>query len=243
MESQTINQTPDPIDQTPGIIDPAQIEAMVNDEFVSAGYTKTATDGETVVDPDAMKAKAFELVMKREVTDKSNKSSNSWTQGELYAAVFPGAPGTDPTTIDLLDFVETEVRKTLVRKVWNLTNPARTGYIQKRLEEKGSLVLCRAKTMRGLDEVNGCYVTNDAALILGDSLAPRVEALVKEADNLRAHAAMITGRHPELETKVVAAIGSGVKRTQAALPKTSGNGRGRQASGQGLFADVEEANA
>lgn len=239
MESQTIHTNND----TPAIIDPERIAAMVNEEFVRAGYTKTTADGETVVDPDAMKAKAFELVMKREVTDKSNKSANSWTQGELYAAVFPGAPGTDPTTIHLLDPVETEVRKTLVRKVWNLTNPARTGYIQKRLEEKGSLILCRAKTMRGLDEVNGCYVTNDPALILGDSLAPRVEALVKEADNLRAHAAMITGRHPELETKVVAAIGSGVKRTQAALPKASGNSRGRQPDSGGLVDVPTETNS
>lgn len=221
MESQTLSQTPT-------LIDPEQIEAMIHDEYARAGFTKQNRDGDIVVDDDAMKARTFELVVKREVTEKSNKSSNSWTAGELYAAVFPGGPGTDPKTIDLLDFPESEVRAKLVRRVWGLTNPARTGYIQKRLEEKSKLVLCRAKVMRGLDEVNGCYVTNDAALIMSDSLAPRVEALVKEADNLRAHAQMITNRHPELEQKVVQAIGSGVKRTQAALPKPTGNGRVRQ---------------
>ena len=35
---------------------------------------------------------------------------------------------------------------------------------------------------------------------------------------------MITTRHPELEQKVLRAIGSGVKRTQAALPRATGNG-------------------
>lgn len=226
MESQTFNDVPT------AIIDPEQVASMIQEQYERAGFTKANRDGETVIDDDAMKAKAFDLVIKREVTDKSNKSAGSWTAGELYAAVFPGAPGTDPATIDLLDAAEAEVRKTLVRRVWNLTNPARSGYIQKRLgfesEGEGSLVLCRAKVMRGLDEVNGCYVTNDPELILGDSLSPRVEALVKEADNLRAHAAMITTRHPELEDRVVRAIGAGVKRTQAALPKTTGNGRVRQ---------------
>lgn len=222
------------------VLDLDQIQAMILEEYIRAGFTKKNRDGETVFDDDAMKARVFELVTQREVTDKTKKSSNSWTQGELLAATFPGAPGTDPKTIDQLDFAQAEVRKTLLRRVWNLTNPARTGYIQKRLEEKGTLVLCRSKVMRGLDEVNGCYVTNDASLILSDSLAPRIEALVKEADNLRAHAAMITGRHPEIEQKVLQAIGSGVKRTQAALPKGSGNGRVRQETQDSIFATSAE---
>jgi hypothetical protein len=221
MESQTLSQSPD-------IFDPEQIEAMIHDEYVRAGYTKVNREGDTVVDDDKMKAKTFKVVTSRAATDKSNKSSNAWTQGELLAEVFPGAPGTDPKTIDLLDYGQSEVRKTLMRRTWNLTNPARTGYIQKRLEEIGSLVLCRSKVMRGLDEVNGCYVTDNGELILSDSLAPRVEALVKEADNLRAHATMITGRHPELDHNVVGAISSGLKRTQAALPKPSSNGKARK---------------
>jgi hypothetical protein len=233
MESQTITPAPD-------LLDPEVIQSMVEAEYVRAGYIKQNRDGETVVDDDAMKAKVFELVVKREVTDKSNKSTNSWTPGELLAATFPGAPGTDPKTIDMLDYAQTEVRKTLTRRVWNLTNPARTGYIQKRLVEKGSLVLCRSKVMRGLDEVNGVYVTNDTTLILSDSLGPRIEALVNEANNLRAHAAMITERHPEIEQRVLQAIGSGVKRTQAALPKATGNGRVPQSGSQGTIAGLDE---
>lgn len=185
------------INETHPFVDPAVTEQMIVEEYLRAGYVKKNRDGDEVADDDAMKARVFQLVTKREVTDRGNKSTNAWTPGELYAAAFEGGPGTDPKTIDSLDLAQEEVRKTLVRRVWNLTNPARTGYIQKRLGEIGNLVLCRAKVMRGLDEVSGCYVTNDPTLILSDSLAPRVESLVKEADNLRAHAVMITSRHPD----------------------------------------------
>jgi hypothetical protein len=223
------------------VVSPEEIEALIVTEYTRVGYMRTNQAGASVVDDDAMKAKVLELVAQREVTDKSNKSANSWTQGELYAATFPGAPGTDPKTADSLDFPQKEVRKTLMRRVWNLTNPARTGYIQKRLVGKGDggLVLCRAQVMRGLDEINGCYVTADHSLILSDSLGPRVEALVTEANNLRAHAELLTDRQPELEPRVLRAIGSGMKRTQAALPKASGNGRARQDTSTDGFTDAE----
>lgn len=213
------------------VFDPDRVEELVRHAYEQAGYTKIDREGEIVLDEDKLKAKVFETFTSKVVTSKSDKSNNSWTQGELYARVFPGAPGTDPKTADQLDLIDGEVRSKLVRRTWNLTNPNRTGYIQKRLEEKGSLILCRAKVMRGLDEQLGAFITDNADLIMSDSMAPRVEKLVKEADNLRAHATMITRRHPELENKVTAAIGSGVKRTVAALPKPSSNGAGKKDAG------------
>jgi hypothetical protein len=207
------------------IANPERVQEMVTDEYLRVGFKTVNRDDETVVDDDAFKARVFELVTSRVVDEPTDKSAHSWTQGELYAAVFPGSPGTDPLTSDQLDITELEVRDVLKRKVWNLTNPARTGYVQKRLVDiaPGSMILCRAKVMRGLDEISGCYITNNPDLIMHDSLAPRIEALVKEADNLRAHAAMITNRHPALEATVAKAIGSGVKRTVAALPKPGSN--------------------
>jgi hypothetical protein len=225
------------------IVDMEQIKAEVEAHYIRVGFGKVNRDGETVVDDDAFKKKVFETIASRPVTGKPNKSSNAWTQGELLAAVFPGAPGTDPNTSDQLTEAENLVRSTLVRKCWNLTNPNRTGYVQKRLDEVGTMVLCRAKIMRGLDEINGSYVTDDPDLIMGDSVAPKIESLVNEANNLRAHAQMITSRHPELEDRVAAAISSGVKRTQAALPKpTSTNGSRPQIAAPATpFHDGEDA--
>jgi len=236
METNTINAETNTINaETPTITesgalfaDPEQVEKLVLAEYEKAGFAKPDGDGGITIDDGAFKAKVFEIVTSKAVTDKSDKSQKSWTAGELYAKVFPGAPGTTPGTLGQLDMLETEVRAKLVRKVWTLTNPNRTGYVQKRLEEIGTTVLCRATVMRGLDEVNGVFITDNPELILSDSLAPRVEKLVKEANNLRQHATMITTRHPELENKVATAIGSGMKRTTAALPKPSSNGAGKK---------------
>lgn len=228
METNTINNTSETVSEPEALYaDPEQVEKLMLAEYEKAGYTKTDGDGDAVIDDGAFKAKVFEVVTSKAVTDKSDKSDKSWTAGELYAQVFPGAPGTTAGTADQLDMLETEVRAKLVRKVWTLTSANRTGYVQKRLEEVGTTVLCRADVMRGLDEVKGVFITDNPELIMSDSLAPRVEKLVKEANNLRQHATMITTRHPELENKVATAIGSGMKRTAAALPKPSSNGAGK----------------
>jgi hypothetical protein len=210
--------------------DPARVEEMIDRLYQDAALTKAASNGATVRDEDKMRAKVFDLVKSKVVADKTQKSANSWTQGELYAAVFPGAPGTDGRGIDSLGANELKVRIELMRRVWTLTNPARNGYIQKRLGDgEGTLVLCRVPVMRGLDEAPGCYVTNDGDLIMSDSLQPRVEALVRAANNLRDHAGMLTDRHGELENRILAAVGSGAARTTAALPSPRGNGATRKA--------------
>jgi hypothetical protein len=191
----------------------------VAEQFISHDFSRVK-NGETVPDEDKMKAKVFELVRSKVVTTKDEKSKKSWTNGELYAQTFPGAPGTDPKqNLDLLDLVEAEVRKHLMRKVWGLTQPARNGYVQKRLGDDGSLVLCRGTVMRGLDDATGVFVTDNADLIMSESLQPQIEGLVKKADNLRLHADMIRTRHPELEARMTNALGLGVRRTIAALPE------------------------
>ncbi len=184
----------------PLVLDPVIVEQMIGAEYLRAGYSKVNRLGKTAPDDEKMKAKALELVKGRVVPDKTAKSANSWTMGELYAAVFPGAPGTTAgENIDDLDLNAKAVLEKLKRRVWNLTNPARTGWIQKRLGEHGTLVLCRATVMRGLDEVAGCYVTDDADLIMADSIQPRIEAFVKEAQNLRDHAR--NDHHPSWGTR------------------------------------------
>lgn len=196
-----------------------QIDVRVSEQLIAHGYT-TVKNGETVADENAMKRRVFEIVSTRVVKDKTEKSKNAITSGELYAQTFPNAPGTDPrANLDDLDFEDAEVRERLVRKVWTLTNAGLSGYIQKRLGEgNGTLLLCRGQIMRGLDQVAGCFVTDNPDLIMTDSLQPQIESLVKKADNLRKHVDMVNLRHPELEGRINHALGLGVQRTVAALP-------------------------
>lgn len=195
----------------------------VNAQMLAHGYVKEKND-EDVPDEDALKQKVFDLVSSKLVSSKEEKSKKAWTQGELYAAVFPNAPGTDKRqNKDLLSDEDLAVMDKLMRKVWNLTNPGRQGFIQKRLGQNGGdRILCRSNVFRGQDLVAGCFVTDNDDLILNDSLQPQIESLVKKADTLRLHADMIGERRPQLESRMNVALGLGVKRTVAALPAVTG---------------------
>jgi len=207
------------------------VAAIVEQAYIEAGYGKETEHSVLVADPDKMKARAFEIVKEKVVSDPKQKSAESISQGELYAAVFPKGPGADPDSIDLLSPEEYEARRSLVRRVWNLTNPGRQGYIQKRLGDQSSLVLCRTMIMRDLDEVKGCYVTDHPDLIMVDSLRPQVEALVRQANNLARHFDMLGVRHPELEKRMLSELGTGMTKAAAALPRGSGGGGSQETQG------------
>jgi len=194
------------------------VEAIVDQAFIAAGYTSVDSDSTLSRDDDKMKAKAFAVVKAKVVSEPKEKSAKSISQGEIYAAVFPEGPGTDPDKVDDLSPDEYEARRKLVRRVWNLTNPGRHGYIQKRLENSGNLVLCRTTIMRDLDEVKGCYVTDHPDLIIVDSLRPQIEAMVRQANNLAKHFEMLGARHPELEGRMLGELGTGINKAVASLP-------------------------
>jgi hypothetical protein len=203
------------------------IDNRVTEEYIRHGYSKQAMDGTTVRDDDKMRQRAFDAVRAAEVTSKANRSANAITNGELYAAVFPDGPGAQPGTQDDLDPIEVEVRSLLVRKVWGLTNPGPNGYIQKRLADT-PLILCRGEVFRQMDHLPGVYVTEFAPLIMEDSLAPQIDKLVRTANDLRVHATMITGRHPELGQKVRNALGTGFSRVKTAGQLTTSEQNGSE---------------
>jgi hypothetical protein len=194
------------------------VDAIVDQAFIAAGYTSVGTDSTLDIDDEKMKARALEVVRTKVVSNPKEKSAKAISQGELYAAVFPDGPGADPDSARDLSSDEYDARRKLVRRVWNLTNPGRHGYIQKRLGANGSLVLCRTTIMRDLDEVKGCYVTDHPDLIIVDSLRPQVEAMVKQANNLAKHFEMLGGRHPGLEGRMLGELGTGINKAVAALP-------------------------
>ena len=204
-----------------------EIKDRVNEEYIKHGYSKQAMDGTTVRDEDKMKARALDIVRAAVVTSKEDRSKNAVTQGELYASVFSNAPGATPGTADGLDYVEGQIRALLMRKVWSLTNPSPNGYIQKRLGDS-SLILCRGTVIRQLDEVAGAFVTDSPQLIMNDSLAPQIDKLVRTATDLRVHATMITSRHPELEQKVVNALGTGYSRVRTVTQLTTSERNGSE---------------
>jgi hypothetical protein len=203
-----------------------EAEGRITEEYEKAGFVKKASNGLTVRDEEKFKARVYQVVSSKIATGKKDRSAKSVTNGELYAAVFPQGPGATPGTADQLDPIDAEARSLMMRRVWALTNPGPKGYIQRRLGDSSSLILCRGTVIRDLDETPGVYVTDDPTLIMEDSLTPQIDKLVRVANNLRIHAIMVTSRHPELEQRVTAALGSGVTRAEGAaqLPPPSTNG-------------------
>lgn len=202
------------------------VNDRVRQEYVKAGFTKTARDGSTTVDDEKMRQRVFEVVSGAVITNKAEKKAKAISQGELFGLAFPDGPGARPGTADMLDPLGAEVRSVLTRKCWNLTNPRPTGYVQKRLNDT-PLVLCRGEFLRDMDYIAGVWVTASPALIMEDSVKPASQKIVQVASDMRLHAIMVTKRHPELESKVVAEINSAFGRARAAgqLDGYLGNGR------------------
>ncbi len=208
-------------------LDPIEVQETMDKQYIGHSYFKVNKAGEQVVDDAPMKIAVYDLVKKKKASAREEIVKNSLTPGELYAAIFPNGPGTDPKQLPFLTEVEAEVRRALMRKVWGLTQPKRIGYIQKRLGAEGTkLVLCRTKSTRGLDDVDVCFVTDNPDLIMTESVMPQIESLVKKADELRLHTEMVVERRPELESRITKELGIGVRRIEASLPQTGGSSNG-----------------
>lgn len=194
-----------------------EVDRRVTAAFEAEGFVVKVDRGVSR-DIKARNVAALDAFEDKEATGKLDKSANAVTPGELYEFVFPNGPGADGD-VESLEPEDEAAYDHLKRDLWSLTQPKPEGWIQRRLASEGStLVLCRAKVMRGADPVMSAYLTNDPTLIMEDSVSGEVEAMVRKADNLRKHVDMLLLRHPELEGPVLAELGKGLKRAQAALP-------------------------
>ena len=191
----------------------AEIQARIDQAWVEQGYV--LADGS--LDPEAMQDAVFAAVRHRVATSKADKADKAITKGELYAAVFPKAPGADGKG-DQLDEFDTAVFAALERDVWSLTQQKSSGAMQRRLEEEGStLILLRATIRRKLDKADAVYLTDNTTLIMEDSVDKEIKAFERKAENLRKELNMIMKRHPELATKIKSEVLGGMNRAKAEL--------------------------
>jgi len=198
-----------------------EIQTAVIDEYVKAGLSKISK-GANAKDPDKLRDRVYEKVTSRVVASRSEMSAKSWTQGELYSAVFPGAPGTDPNQlISELTPLEQAVRARLMRQCWTLTNPDRKGTIQLRLGKEGrSEILVRTSVQRGVDEIIGAFITNDGKLIVEEAVTPRVEKLLGAAKEVRLfNDLVVEARHPELGGQLTKILEGAKRRVSAELTR------------------------
>ena len=210
-------------------IDPVELQQALAEQYINHGYFKVKRSGEQAPDDTQMKVTVYDAIKKKVARAREEVARNSMANGELYALTFPHAPGTDAKALAHLNDLEREVRRTLMRKVWGLTQPRRTGFIQKRLGAEGTgMVLCRTMSTRGLEDAEVCFITDNADLIMEESVLPQIESLVKKADDLRMHTEMVVTRRPELVDRITQELGIGVRRIEAALPAPRGSANGSE---------------
>jgi len=198
---------------TPPSVVTKEIETRVDAAWDREGYV----DEEGKRDPKAMQEAAYRAVRRRIATSKTDKADKAITKGELFAAVFPDAPGADGKG-DQLDEYDAHVFAQLERDVWSLTQAKPTGAIQQRLREEGStLVVLRATIRRKLDKAQAVYLTDNAALIMEDSVDQEIKAFERKAENLRRQLDMIVALHPELASRIRTEVSQGVNRAKAEL--------------------------
>jgi hypothetical protein len=198
----------------------SEIERRVQNAWEHAGFT-TDGGGRSY---DKMNKKAFAVVRKHVVNTKEDIGTGAISQGELYAEVFPKAPGADGTG-EPVDEFDKEVAKRLERDVWGLTQPKESGYIQKELGEEGSdLMLVREKTRtkRHLDKVWVVYLTASPAIVFEKIVEHEAKAYEQKAAILKKQLDMVRHRRKELRGQIDARVRQAEKKTKADLAFTAG---------------------
>lgn len=190
-----------------------EIEARVDQAWDAAGYM--TDDG--LRDTQAMQDAAYEVIRQHIANSKEEISENAITRGELYAAVFAGAPGTDGSG-DPVDEYDRAVAEQLERDVWSLTQPKSEGALQKRLGEEGSsLLLCREVIRRKLDKAQAVYLTDNPVLIMEALVDKEVKGYERKAANLKKQLEMVTRRHEELRSQVSSRVRLATNKNKAEL--------------------------
>ncbi len=202
---------------TPPSVVEKEIEARILKVWAEAGYT--TADG--VHDNNLMHEAAFEAVRTHVANTKEDVANNAITKGELFAEVFPNAPGADGSG-EPVDEFDQEVAKRLERDVWSLTQPKDTGYIQKRLGEEGSkLILCRETIRRKVDRAWGVYLTESPVIIMEKVVEQEAKAYEQKAASLRQQLDMVRTRQKDLQGQINARVRQAEKKTKAELTFSS----------------------
>lgn len=198
---------------TPPSVIEKEIESRVRRVWEGAGYTNE--DGTPV--PELMNEAAYRAVRPHVANTKEDVADKAITQGELFAAVFPNAPGADGSGEPVDEFDQAVVRR-LERDVWSLTQMKDTGYIQKRLGEEGSkLILCREKIRRKVDRAWGVYLTESPVIIMEKVVDQEAKAYEQKAESLRQQLDMVRTRQKELQGQIAARVRQAEKKTKAEL--------------------------
>lgn len=204
------------------------VDQLIAQAYIDAGMTRLDDDGHTIADGKQLGSKLVDVMLtKHQATGMSDYTKKAATKFELFAEIFPTAPGvtSQPATGE-----EQAACDELKKQVWTLVNTGTSGYVQKRVAIEG-LVLCQAGVGRqkvsletGVAEPGtevGKFLTKDKELILTFYASPAAQSFARAARKLENQLGMVAERRPELALDVARQASVVVKASVTAIPHAS----------------------
>jgi hypothetical protein len=176
---------------------------------IEGGYSEEDTDGNDVPDWDAFK-NAGAVVLTGHRIDDPDDRAKGLTAPELLEKVLPDVG------VDLSDPYDEAAWARLARRIWGITQPNPTGYVQKQLAKPFVLVRPTVVRVSGPkappERVKVVFVTASDDIVIDDGLMPVIDEVIAGASKIRKQAELIHKRKPELGQRITKAIAGGTQR-------------------------------
>jgi hypothetical protein len=229
-------QTADEIAANKKAADEAFHEAVAKRFLDIATASEVVADGQ--LDKGLLAKRCYGELKNRHVVsiatedDDRRDPAKSSSKEELAETIFVSMPSASAAE---KNEVEKAVREKCLAAVWDVTQTAERGQVQ-RLLRADNLILVRGVVFRGSNTIkSGLYVSTVDEVIVRELLTPQLERLRRLAERIEGDYEMITDRVPELATPMKAAIEAAVEKATVTLPVASlesGEPNGRKALGK-----------
>lgn len=218
VEGQTI--TDQPVDQLD------LVEATKLAIYATRDWTRVDKNGHTVPDDAAARNFVYEFFRDNAVVNsEADIVDDGLSSADLYAKVFPSAPGSTSEPVDEIEF---EAYKEVSRKLWQWAGTGIKSHCQETAEMEGlDYVMVEKKIFRASrDTSTGTgapkavmvrFFTSNPDLIFQLSSQPAAAKFVKAAEDASKHLQMNARRHPELMLRIAKETQSALKRSTAHL--------------------------
>lgn len=186
-----------------------QVKARTEELVMEGGFSQEDADGNDVPDWEVFKNEGAVVLIGHQI-DNVNDRAKGLTAHELLEKVLPDV------SVNLMDPVDKEAWDKLARRIWGITQPGPTGYVQKQLAKPFVLIRVPLFRVSGPKapavKVNVAFVTSSDDIIIDDSLTPVIDEVIAGASKIRKQAELIHKRKPELGQRITTAIASGTQR-------------------------------
>jgi hypothetical protein len=186
-----------------------QVKTRMEELVMEGGFSEEDGEGNDVPDWEAFKNEGAVVLTGHRIDDPDDRAKGL-TAHELLGKVLPDVD------VDTTDPVDNDAWNKLSRRIWGITQPGPTGYVQKQLAKPFVLIRTILIRVAGpkapAEKVKVAFVTTNDDIIIDDSLTPVIDEVIAGANKIRQQAELIHKRKPELGQRITKAITGGTQR-------------------------------